>query len=453
MPLMGGTPRAFLGDRVVNLAWSPDAARLAYHTRDAGDPLFVADREGADARQIFVSADPGIHNHFPVWSPDGRWIYFVSGNPGTGEMDLWRIASSGSTPERLTQHNNDVAYPTPLDNGTIVYVTRDDEGAGPWLWALDVEKRTTRRVSLGLERYTSVSSSANGSRLVVTVANPTANLWSVPILERTADERDVKPFSLPTVNATGPRFAGTSLFYLSAGSGGNGLQRYREGEALEIWKNPGAVLLEPPAISPKGDQVAITVRRGSASRLYLLSADGAELRALTDAVDAEGAAAWSPDGQWIVTGGRSGKDTGLFKIPIGGGAPVKLVDGPALDPIWSPDGNQIVYVGANVGSLAPLLAVRPDGTPADFPAIQVRREGGGSRARFLPDGSGLVYMQGFSPSQDFWLLDLATKKTRQLTRLDPKGSTPSFDITPDGKQIVFDRLRDNADIVLIEMRK
>lgn len=123
MPLMGGTPRAFLGDRVVNLAWSPDAARLAYHTRDAGDPLFVADREGADARQIFVSADPGIHNHFPVWSPDGRWIYFVSGNPGTGEMDLWRIASSGSTPERLTQHNNDVAYPTPLNNGTIVYVT------------------------------------------------------------------------------------------------------------------------------------------------------------------------------------------------------------------------------------------------------------------------------------------------------------------------------------------
>jgi hypothetical protein len=26
----------------------------------------------------------------------------------------------------------------------------------------------------------------------------------------------------------------------------------------------------------------------------------------------------------------------------------------------------------------------------------------------------------------------------------------TFDVTPDGKQIVFDRLRDNSDIVLIE---
>jgi hypothetical protein len=29
----------------------------------------------------------------------------------------------------------------------------------------------------------------------------------------------------------------------------------------------------------------------------------------------------------------------------------------------------------------------------------------------------------------------------------------TFDITPDGKQIVFDRLRDNSDIVLIDRPK
>jgi hypothetical protein len=90
LPLTGGTPRNFLGEKTVNLAWSQDGERIVYHTFGGGDPMFVADRNGANARQIFVDR-PGIHNHFPTWSPDGRWIYFVHGIPATRDMDLWRI--------------------------------------------------------------------------------------------------------------------------------------------------------------------------------------------------------------------------------------------------------------------------------------------------------------------------------------------------------------------------
>jgi tricorn protease-like protein len=54
---------------------------------------------------------------------------------------------------------------------------------------------------------------------------------------------------------------------------------------------------------------------------------------------------------------------------------------------------------------------------------------------------------------NFWLLDLATKKQRQLTRLSNQGLIQTFDITPDGKEIVFDRLRENSNIVLIDLPK
>jgi len=448
LPLAGGTPRNFLSEEATEVAWSPDGTRVVYHTFADGDPMFVADRTGTDVRRIFAER-PGIHNHFPIWSPDGQWIYFVRGVPATKEMDLWRINPDGGKPERLTERNTDVSYPAPVGNRTILYVARDADSSGPWLWALDLKTKESTRLSLGLNQYTSVAASADGRKLVATISSPKANLWMVPILDRLAEESDVKPFPLPNVRALGPRFAGASLFYLSSRGTGDGLWCYRDRKALEIWKGADASLPGPPAVSPDGRRVAIVLRRSGKRQLHVLSADGAELQPIADSLDVQGTGSWSPDGKWIVTGGRDATGLGLFKIPIETGSPVRLITGPALNPEWSPNGNLIVYSGANVRSGAPLLAIHPDGSKAKFPDIIVRRLG--ERVRFLRDGKSLVYMQGLGTSQDFWLLDLATMKSRPLTRLQNRGAMRTFDTTPDGKQILFDRLRENSDVVLIEL--
>lgn len=114
--------------------------------------------------------------------------------------------------------------------------------------------------------------------------------------------------------------------------------------------------------------------------------------------------------------------------------------------------------GAEPGFQA-LLAIRPDGTPVELPTIRWRfgapgeSNAGGKRYRFLPNGKGVVYMQdeGTLPLRDFWLFDLATRQSRRLTRLANSGRMRTFDITPDGKQIFFDSLRENSDIVLIDL--
>jgi hypothetical protein len=81
--------------------------------------------------------------------------------------------------------------------------------------------------------------------------------------------------------------------------------------------------------------------------------------------------------------------------------------------VWSASDDLIVFGGPARGRLQPLLAVRPDGTEVKLPGIQVRVEG--ERFRFLPDGSGLVYVTGETRRLNFALLDLATMKTRPLT--------------------------------------
>jgi Tol biopolymer transport system component len=451
MPMMGGPATPFLVDGAVEVAWSSDGARMVYHTDAPGDPMFVADRTGVGAKQIFVDPIVGGHNHHQAWSPDGRWIYFARGIQDTSQMDVWRIAASGGQPERLTYHDAYVGFPTPIDDRNVLYIAKDHGGSGPWLWTLDANGRATHRVAYGTEQYLSIAGSADHRRLVASVANPSASLWTVPILDRPAEDGDAKPMVLPTVRALAPRLAGPSLFYLSSQGSGDGLWRFEDGKAVEILKGSDEALFEPPAVSADGRQVAVILRRDGKLRLHVLSADGGDLQSLAEPIDIRGSVCWSPDGRWIVAGGIDDRDPGLFKIPLDRGAPVRLIAGAARDPVWSPSEDLIVYTGQNVSVDAPLLAIRADGTNVELPAIRLRVEG--KRYRFLPNGLALVYAQGPFPAQDFWLLDLATKKSRQLSRLNNSAATQSFDVTADGKQIVFDRVRESSDIVLIDLAR
>src|SRR5262249_25868143 len=151
-------------------------SRLAYHTPGPGDPLFVTDgNRRSDDRPIYT-APAGQHAHFPTWAPDGSFIYFVQGAL-PDKLDIWRIKPSGGTPQRITQHNGRGISPALLDRHTLMYLASNPDGSGPWLYSMEVERRIPHRLTSGLDRYTSLAASADGRRLILTLASPKRTLW------------------------------------------------------------------------------------------------------------------------------------------------------------------------------------------------------------------------------------------------------------------------------------
>ena len=451
VPRTGGALRPFLPTAVM-AAWSPDGSRLVYHETTPGDPVYVARGDGTSPRRLFLG-EPGIHSHHLSWSPDGRFLYFTHGVP-PDQMDVWRIPSGGGRAERITRHDSRVAHPVALDDRSLLYTATADDGTGPWLYSMDLRSRTAVRLSTGVEHYLSIAAggAAPGAprRLVATVSNPGVALWTVPLASGgAAGEEAARRLELPTARAGAPRFGpDSSLVYLASLGGADGVWRLSGARAREIWKPGEGTVAGAAAVSPDGATVCFPVRRRGRSTLHCAARDGG-VRTLAESLDVRGAASWSPDGRWLVIGARDGAGVRLFKVPAAGGAPVRLIDSASSNPLWSPDGRFILYSGAPRARSAPLRAVRPDGTPHPLPPLLVDRVG--DSYRFLPDGKRLVVKLGGFRRQDFWSFDLATGERRRLTRLRPGESLRRFDVSPDGGRLVFERVRENSDVVLIEL--
>jgi Tol biopolymer transport system component len=454
VPALGGEPRPYL-EGAAEFDWSHDGSRLAYHTSGPGDPLFVTDGVGTDggvrpeSRQIFI-APAGLHSHFPLWAPDAAFLYFVQGEL-PDKLDIWRIRPTGGTAERITSHDGRVAYPVLLDRRTLMYLASDPDGSGPWLYSMDVEHRIPHRLTYGLDRYTSLAASADGRRLVVTRATSHGTLWRLRLSDSPAQVSESSQIPLTTTTGFSPRLGPDYLLYVSATGTGESVWRLANGTSAELWRGEGARVFGGPAISPDGQHIAFSVRQHGRALLCVMQADGTNARILADSLDLQGDPAWAPDGRSITSAANDHGIPHLFRVPIDGRSPTLLVHEYSLDPAWSPDGRFVVYSGPDIGTTFSVKAVTAEPAPHPLPALTLTR--GARHLAFLPGGRALVILKGEIQHKDLWLIDLETGAERQLTHLPPDFDVRDFDISPDGREVVFERVQERSDLVLMDLSR
>lgn len=199
-----------------------------------------------------------------------------------------------------------------------------------------------------------------------------------------------------------------------------------------------------PSISPDGGTVAFTRTDQNGSAIFTIGIDGTGLTLLTNIQGAD--PVWSPDGSQIAFVGRVG---GIYLMNIDGSSAHLVVDRSvvAVHPTWSPDGTRIAFAAPSeaVGSFRNYdiwIADIAGGAPTNITQTPGASELSPS---WSPDGSRILFSRS-TPSGSM-LMTIAPDPAASPTAItDGSVADQNPAWSPDGQFIVFERDAGEADI-------
>jgi Tol biopolymer transport system component len=249
-----------------------------------------------------------------------------------------------------------------------------------------------------------------------------------------------------------PRLGPDFLIFVSSAGTSESIWKWTNSADTELWSGDGGQIIGSPDISPAGGQIVFSVRQRSHTLLYVMQADGTNARVVADSLELRGSPTWMPDGRSITSAANDHGVPHVFQVPIDGGAPGVLVRDYSLDPAWQPSGRYVVYSGPDIGTTFSVNAVAPDGLAHSLPRLTTLTRGA-RHLKFLSGGLGLVFLRGGIGHKDLWLMNPETGAERQLTNLPSDFDIRDFDISPDGHEVVLERVQERSNILLLDLAR
>ena len=296
----------------------------------------------------------------PRISPDGAWVAYsvttLDRKEDSSDTDLYMVAASGGAPIRLTTSKKPENTPRWSPDGRYLAFLSARDGKKPQVFLLDRRGGDAQAITDYKTGASAIAWSPDSSKLALLVSEPDPND------PEGTEEKDKKP--KPHVI--------TRLQFMRDGDGYlNDVKRHIH--VFDIATKADLQLTSDryddgaPAWAPDGSLIAFSANRtdnpdaNDNSDIYVIEPRaGAKPRAVTTSPGSDGSPVFSPDSKSIayLAGGDS-KDiwyatNNLAIVPVAGGAPKMLTTG--LDrnlsrPTFTPSGEQVVFLLEDAGNV------------------------------------------------------------------------------------------------------
>jgi eukaryotic-like serine/threonine-protein kinase len=430
----------------IGAAISPDGKIVAYIVNEAGQrSLWV--RQVASSRNLQIVEPAEVEYFGCTLSPDGNYVYYVTGQPNVPLRDLYQVSVLGGAPKKIM---SDVDTPVTFspDGKQLAFVrgapTQDE-------WHLIVagadgtgERRLAVRKSPQL--YGHPAWSPDGKSIAVSVGDTSAGK-EMTVVSVNAEDGTESPMTSEKWLAVGQVvwLADGSGLVMSAVDRDSRLQQlwhlsYPEGTARRLTNdlnNYAGISLA----TQTGDLA--TVRYDQSSNIWVVpvapltparsprsgtAIDTSQARQITSGGVKYYGGSWTPDGRIVYSSDASGKrDLWIMDQDGGNQEQITADAGDNVQPVVSPDGSSVVFVSDRKDARHNLWRIDIDGSnPKQLTDGNYDRN-----PTFSPDGKWVIYASMGVSNPNIWRVSIDGGDPVQLT--DKYSVAPM--VSPDGKLI------------------